>query len=211
MARIAINGFGWIGREVLRILLEQHSMLEVVAANDLASLQTNAHLLQYDSLYGRFPGTVDAQDGHIVVNGRPIAVLAERDPARLPWRELGVELVIESTGRFTDAKQAARHLEAGAKRVVITPPAKGEDITVNMGVNHDAYDPAKHRIISNGSCTTNCLSVTAAVLSRTFGIRSGVMNTIHSYTNSQLVLDSIHKDLRRARAAGLSILNRHRS
>lgn len=206
MPRIAINGFGRIGREVLRILLEQHPALEVVAVNDLTSLQTNAHLLRYDSLYGRFPGTVDAQDAHIVVNGRSIAVFAERDPARLPWREHGVELVIESTGRFTDAKEAARHLEAGAKRVVITAPAKGEDIAVNMGVNHNAYDPAKHRIISNGSCTTNCLSVTASVLSRAFGIRSGVMNTIHSYTNSQVILDTVHKDLRRARAAGLNII-----
>lgn len=206
MVGIGINGFGRIGRQVLRVILERHPSLEVVAVNDLADVRTNAHLFQFDSTYGRFPGTVEAQDGRILINGRRIDVLSERDPAKLPWRDHGAELVIESTGRFTDAKQAAGHLQGGAKRVVISAPATGEDVTVNMGVNHAAYDPAKHRIISNGSCTTNCLSVTAMVLSRTFGIRSGFMNTVHSYTNDQVILDVVHHDLRRARAAGLNII-----
>ncbi len=206
MVGIGINGFGRIGRQVLRVILERHPSLEVVAVNDLADVRTNAHLFQFDSTYGRFPGTVEAQDGRILINGRRIDVLSERDPAKLPWRDHGAELVIESTGRFTDAQKAAGHLQGGAKRVVISAPATGEDVTVNMGVNHAAYDPAKHRIISNGSCTTNCLSVTAMVLSRTFGIRSGFMNTVHSYTNDQVILDVVHHDLRRARAAGLNII-----
>jgi len=206
MARIGINGFGRIGRQALRATLERHPALEIVAVNDLTDVRTNAHLFQYDSTYGKFPGTVEAAEGRIVINGRPIAVLSERDPARLPWREYGVDLVLESTGRFTDAKKAAGHLEAGAKRVVISAPATGEDITVNMGVNHTSYDPAKHRIVSNGSCTTNCLSVTAMGLSRTFGIRAGFMNTVHSYTNDQVILDVVHHDLRRARAAALNII-----
>ncbi len=206
MARIGINGFGRIGRQVLRALLERYPALQVVAVNDLTDVRTNAHLFTYDSTYGRFPGTVEARDGTLVINGRSIAVLSERDPAKLPWRDHGVELVIESTGRFTDAEKAAGHLKGGARRVVISAPATGEDITVNMGVNHTAYDPAKHRIISNGSCTTNCLSVTAMVLSRTFGIRSGFMNTVHSYTNDQVILDVVHSDLRRARAAALNII-----
>ncbi len=206
MARIGINGFGRIGRQVLRAILERYPVLEVVAVNDLADVRTNAHLLTYDSTYGRFPGTVETRDGSLIVNNRTIAVLSERDPARLPWSDHGVELVIESTGRFTEAEKAAGHLKGGAKRVVISAPATGEDITVNMGVNHTAYDPAKHRIVSNGSCTTNCLSVTAMVLSRTFGIRSGFMITVHSYTNDQVILDLVHPDLRRARAAGLNII-----
>ncbi len=206
MARIGINGFGRIGRQVLRAILERHPSLEVAAVNDLTDVQTNAHLFRYDSTYGRFDGTVEAQNGRILINGHAITVLSERDPAKLPWRDHGVELVIESTGRFTDAKKAAGHLAGGAKRVVISAPATGEDVTVNMGVNHTAYDPAKHRIISNGSCTTNCLSVTAMVLSRSFGIRSGFMNTVHSYTNDQVILDVVHSDLRRARAAGLNII-----
>ena len=206
MAHIGINGFGRIGRQALRAMLERYPALEVGAVNDLADVRTNAHLFKYDSTYGRFSGTVEARDGTIVVNGRSIAVLSERDPARLPWRDHGVELVIESTGRFTDAQKAAGHLQGGARRVVISAPATGEDITVNMGVNHTAYDPAKHRIVSNGSCTTNCLSVTAMVLSKTFGIRSGFMNTVHSYTNDQVVLDVVHHDIRRARAAALNII-----
>jgi glyceraldehyde 3-phosphate dehydrogenase len=206
MARIGINGFGRIGRQVLRAILERHPSLEVGAVNDLADVRTNAHLFQYDSTYGRFHGTVEAQDGRLVIQGRSIDVLSERDPAQLPWRDHGVELVIESTGRFTDAKKAAGHLQGGARRVVISAPATGEDVTVNMGVNHTAYDPSKHRIVSNGSCTTNCLSVTAMVLSRGFGIRSGFMNTIHSYTNDQVILDVVHQDLRRARAAALNII-----
>jgi len=206
MVQIGINGFGRIGRQVLRAILERHPSLEVVAVNDLTDVRTNAHLFKHDSTYGQFPGTVEAQDGKIVVNKRAITVLSERDPAKLPWRDHGVELVIESTGRFTDAKKAAGHLEGGAKRVVISAPATNEDVTVNMGVNHTAYDPAKHRVISNGSCTTNCLSVTAMVLSRNFGIKSGFMNTVHSYTNDQVILDVVHSDLRRARAAALNII-----
>ena len=206
MARIGINGFGRIGRQVLRAILERHPSNEVVAVNDLTDVKTNAHLFKHDSTYGHFPGTVQAQDGRIVINGRAITVLSERDPAKLPWRDHGVELVVESTGRFTDAKKAAAHLEGGAKRVVISAPATNEDVTVNMGVNHTAYDPAKHRIVSNGSCTTNCLSVTAMVLSRQFGIRAGFMNTVHSYTNDQVILDVVHSDLRRARAAALNII-----
>jgi glyceraldehyde 3-phosphate dehydrogenase (phosphorylating) len=206
MARIGINGFGRIGRQVLRAMLERYPALEVGAVNDLADVRTNAHLFKYDSTYGRFSGTVEAREGAIVINGRTIAVLSERDPARLPWRDHGADLVIESTGRFTAAEKAAGHLQGGARRVVITAPATGEDVTVNMGVNHTAYDPAKHRIVSNGSCTTNCLSVTAMVLSRTFGIRSGFMNTVHSYTNDQVILDVVHHDLRRARAAALNII-----
>jgi glyceraldehyde 3-phosphate dehydrogenase len=206
MARIGINGFGRIGRQVLRAILERHSSLEVVAVNDLTDVRTNAHLFKHDSTYGQFPGTVEAEDGKIVINRRAITVLSERDPAKLPWRDHGVELVIESTGRFTDAKKAAGHLEGGAKRVVISAPATNEDVTVNMGVNHTAYDPTKHRVVSNGSCTTNCLSVTAMVLSRSFGIKSGFMNTVHSYTNDQVILDVVHHDLRRARAAALNII-----
>ncbi|HXX38235.1 MAG TPA: type I glyceraldehyde-3-phosphate dehydrogenase [bacterium] len=206
MARVGINGFGRIGRLVLRAILDRTPTLEVVAVNDLTDVRTNAHLFKYDSTYGRFAGKVEAQEGAIIIDGRKIAVLSERDPAKLPWRAHGVEVVVESTGRFTDAPKAAGHLEGGARRVVITAPSKGEDITVNMGVNHTAYDPAKHRIVSNGSCTTNCLSVTAKVLSQSFGIRSGFMNTIHSYTNDQVILDTVHRDLRRARAAALSII-----
>ena len=206
MARIGINGFGRIGRQVLRAIIERHPSLEVVAVNDLTDVRTNAHLFKHDSTYGQFPGTVEAQDGKIVINKRPLTVLSERDPSKLPWRDHGVELVIESTGRFTDAKKAAGHLEGGAKRVVISAPATNEDVTVNMGVNHTAYDPGKHRIVSNGSCTTNCLSVTAMVLSRSFGIKAGFMNTVHSYTNDQVILDVVHSDLRRARAAALNII-----
>ncbi len=206
MARIGINGFGRIGRQVMRALLERYPAIEVAALNDLTDVKTNAHLFRYDSTYGTFPGTVDARDGALIINGRATTVLSERDPAKLPWRDHGVELVIESTGRFTAADKAAGHLQGGAKRVVISAPATGEDITVNMGVNHTAYDPAKHRIVSNGSCTTNCLSVTAQVLSRTFGITAGFMNTVHSYTNDQVILDVVHSDLRRARAAAQNII-----
>src|SRR5690348_209716 len=206
MARVGINGFGRIGRQVLRAILERHPDLEVAAVNDLTDVQTNVHLFKYDSTYGHYHGTVEARNGSLVVDGRPIVVLAERDPAKLPWKQHGVEIVIESTGRFTEAEKAAGHLQGGAKRVVISAPATGEDLTVNMGVNHTAYDPSKHKIISNGSCTTNCLSVTAKVLSQNFGIAGGFMNTIHSYTNDQVILDTVHKDLRRARAAGLNII-----
>ena len=206
MARIGINGFGRIGRQTLRACLERYPALEIAAVNDLADVRTNAHLFKHDSTYGQFPGTVEAREKEIAIDGRTIAVLSERDPAKLAWRDLGVDLVIESTGRFTDAAKAGGHIAAGAKRVVISAPATGEDLTVNMGVNHAAYDPAKHRIISNGSCTTNCLSVTAKVLSQAFGIRAGFMNTVHSYTNDQVILDVVHHDLRRARAAALNII-----
>ncbi len=206
MARVGINGFGRIGRQVLRAILERHPDLEVVAVNDLTDVKTNVHLFKYDSTYGPYHGTVEGRDGTLVVDGRTIAVIAERDPVKLPWKQHGVDVVVESTGRFTDAAKAAGHLAGGAKRVVISAPATGEDLTVNMGVNHAAYDPAKHKVISNGSCTTNCLSVTAKVLDESFGIAGGFMNTIHSYTNDQVILDTVHKDLRRARAAGLSII-----
>jgi glyceraldehyde 3-phosphate dehydrogenase len=206
MARVGINGFGRIGRQVLRAIRERHPNIEVAAINDLTDVRTNAHLLKYDSTYGHYPGKVEARNGTLVVDGQPIAVLAERDPGKLPWKQYGVDVVIESTGRFTDAQKAAAHLQGGARRVVISAPATGEDLTVNMGVNHTAYDPAKHRVISNGSCTTNCLSVTAKVLSQNFGIVSGFMNTVHSYTNDQVILDVVHKDLRRARAAALNII-----
>jgi glyceraldehyde 3-phosphate dehydrogenase len=206
MARAGINGFGRIGRQVLRAIRERHPEIEVAAVNDLTDVKTNVHLFKYDSTYGRYPGTVEARNGSLVVDGTSIAVLSERDPAKLPWKQYGVDLVIESTGRFTDAEKARGHLQGGARRVVISAPATGEDVTVNMGVNHTAYDPAKHRVISNGSCTTNCLSVTAKVLSQTFGIVSGFMNTVHSYTNDQVILDVVHKDLRRARAAALNII-----
>jgi len=206
MARVGINGFGRIGRQVLRAILEHHPDLEVTAVNDLTDVKTNVHLFKYDSTYGPYRGTVEGRNGTLVVDGRSIAVVAERDPAKLPWKQHGVDIVIESTGRFTAAEKAAGHLQGGAKRVVISAPATGEDLTVNMGVNHTAYDPSKHKIISNGSCTTNCLSVTAKVLSQTFGIAGGFMNTIHSYTNDQVILDTVHKDLRRARAAGLNII-----
>jgi glyceraldehyde 3-phosphate dehydrogenase (phosphorylating) len=206
MARVGINGFGRIGRQVLRAILEHHPDLEVAAVNDLTDVQTNVHLFKYDSTYGHYHGTVEARNGSLVVDGRPIVVLAERDPAKLPWKQHGADIVIESTGRFTDAEKAAGHLQGGARRVVISAPATGEDLTVNMGVNHTAYDPSKHRVISNGSCTTNCLSVTAKVLNQNFGITAGFMNTVHSYTNDQVILDTVHKDLRRARAAALNII-----
>jgi glyceraldehyde 3-phosphate dehydrogenase len=206
MARVGINGFGRIGRQVLRAIRERHANVEVAAINDLTDVKTNVHLFKYDSTYGRYPGKVEARNGTLVVDGQSIAVLSERDPGKLPWKQHGVDVVIESTGRFTDAQKAAAHLQGGARRVVISAPATGEDITVNMGVNHTAYDPAKHRVISNGSCTTNCLSVTAKVLSQNFGIVAGFMNTVHSYTNDQVILDVVHKDLRRARAAALNII-----
>lgn len=205
--RIAINGFGRIGRQSLKAMLERYPKdLEVVAINDLADPETNAHLFKYDSNYGRYPGTVEVRGDFLVIDGREIRVLAEKDPAKLPWKDLGVDLVIESTGVFTDAEKAREHLTAGAKRVIITAPAKNEDITLNMGVNHEEYDPDRHRIVSNGSCTTNCLAVTAKVLSQRFGIRRGFMTTVHAYTNDQRILDLIHRDKRRARAAALNII-----
>ncbi len=205
--RVGINGFGRIGRNVLRAaaLLKQEA-LAVVAVNDITDTKTLAHLLKYDSVHRRFPGSVEAQGDTLVVNGRPIKVSAIREPEQLPWKALGVELVLESTGRFTQRADAAKHLAAGAKKVVISAPAKDEDITVVMGVNHQKYDPAKHHVISNASCTTNCLVPMVKVVLDNWGFKHGFMTTVHSYTNDQQVLDLPHKDLRRARAAGLSII-----
>jgi glyceraldehyde 3-phosphate dehydrogenase len=205
--RVGINGFGRIGRLTLRAMRQRYPReIEVVAINDIADLQTNAHLFTYDSNYGTYPGVVGTADGHLVVDGREIAVFAEREPAAIPWGKAGAEIVVESTGRFTAADKAKGHLQGGAQKVVISAPAKGEDITVNMGVNHDQYDPARHTIISNGSCTTNGLAVTAKVLSRQFGIRRGHMTTVHSYTNTQRILDVVSDDLREARAAAMNII-----
>ena len=205
--RIGINGFGRIGRQTFKAMLDYHpDALEVVAVNDLTDTQTNAHLLRYDSNYGRFPGEVRAEADAIVVNGRRVAIVAERDPAKIPWRELGAELVIESTGLFTDARKAAAHFEGGAKRIIISAPAKNEDITIVLGVNEHAYDPAQHRIISNASCTTNGLAPVAKVLHDRWGIQKGLLTTVHSYTNTQRLLDMATKDLRDARAAALNIV-----
>ena len=205
--RIGINGFGRIGRQSLKAILERHGRdLEVIAVNDLTDTKTNAHLLKYDSTYGRFPGEVEATADTLIVNGHIVKVLSQRDPAQLPWSDLGVELVIESTGLFTEAEKAAAHLRGGAKKVIISAPAKGEDLTIVPGVNDEMYDPAKHHIISNASCTTNCLAPAAKVLNDAFGIERGLMNTIHSYTNDQRILDQVHKDLRRARTAGVNII-----
>ncbi|MGQ9517822.1 MAG: type I glyceraldehyde-3-phosphate dehydrogenase [Anaerolineae bacterium] len=205
--KVGINGFGRIGRQVLKAMGERLSSdIQVVAINDLMDAQTNAHLLKYDSNYGIFPGTVEVKGNHLVVNGHEIIVLAEKEPANLPWRELGVELVIESTGIFTTREGASKHLQAGAKKVIITAPAKGEDITIVLGVNEHKYDPAQHVLISNASCTTNCLAPVAKVILDEFGIVRGFMTTVHSYTNDQRILDLPHKDLRRARAAGLNII-----
>src|SRR5579859_575021 len=205
--RIGINGFGRIGRQSLKAILERHpNDLEVVAVNDLTDTKTNAHLLKYDSTYGRFPGEVEATEDSLIVNGHRIKVISQRDPAQIPWSDLGVELVIESTGFFTDADKAAAHLRGGAKKVIISAPAKGEDITIVLGVNQDMYDPAKHNIISNASCTTNCLAPAAKVIQDLYGIDRGMMTTVHSYTNDQRLLDVVHKDLRRARAAAQNII-----
>ena len=203
--KVGINGFGRIGRNVFRAALGNPE-LDIVAVNDLTDAETLAHLLKYDSVHGTLGAEVEAKDGNIVVNGKTIKVLAERDPANLPWGSLGVSVVVESTGRFTDAEKAAAHLKAGAKKVIISAPAKGEDITVVMGVNDAKYDPAKHHIVSNASCTTNCLAPFAKVLHEKFGIKHGMMTTVHSYTNDQQILDLPHKDLRRARAAAMSII-----
>ena len=206
--RIAINGFGRIGRNVVRamIKMKQSGALELVAVNDLTDSKTLAHLLKYDSVHGRFPGEVRHDADEIFVNGKGVRVLAERDPAKLPWKDLKVDLVLESTGLFTSREKAAAHLAAGARKVVISAPAKQEDITVVYGVNHDKYDPAKHHVVSNASCTTNCLVPVVKVIRDAFGFERGFMTTIHSYTNDQSILDLPHKDLRRARAAAMSII-----
>src|SRR5437762_9697836 len=205
--RVGINGFGRIGRQSLKAMMERHPRdLEVVAVNDLTDTKTNAHLLKYDSTYGRFPGEIETTPDALIVNGHSVKVISQRDPAQIPWGDLGVELVIESTGLFTDAKKAAAHLQGGAKKVIISAPAKGEDITIVLGVNEDRYDPATHNIISNASCTTNCLAPAAKVVHDLLNIQRGLMNTIHSYTNDQRILDVAHKDPRRARSAGLNII-----
>src|SRR6266571_1088762 len=205
--RIGINGFGRIGRQTLKAMLERHPRdLEVVALNDITDTRTNAHLLKYDSTYGHFPGEVEATADSLIVNGHNVKVLSQRDPAQIPWGDLGIEIVIESTGLFTNAEKAAAHLQGGAKKVIISAPAKGEDLTMVLGVNENMYDPARHNIISNASCTTNCLAPAAKVINDTFGIEKGLMNTIHSYTNDQRILDQVHKDLRRARSAGANII-----
>jgi glyceraldehyde 3-phosphate dehydrogenase len=205
--RIAINGFGRIGRQTLRAVLERHpDDLEVVAVNDLAPTATNAHLFRYDSTYGRYPGSVEEGDGEIVVDGRHIRTHSEKDPTALPWGELGIQIVVESTGVFTDAEKAHAHIDAGARKVIITAPARNEDITVVLGVNETRYDPARHHVVSNASCTTNGLALPAKVVFDTFGIEHGLMTTVHSYTNDQPVLDVVHKDLRRARSAGQNII-----
>lgn len=205
--KIGINGFGRIGRNAFKAILAKYpNEFEVVAVNDLTDPKTLAHLLKYDSCYGIFNGTVDYTDTSIIVNGKEIKVLAEKDPANLPWKDLGVEVVIESTGRFTKKQDAEKHIQAGAKKVIITAPATDEDITIVMGVNEEMYDPSKHHVISNASCTTNCLAPVTKVIDNHFKVKRGLMTTVHSYTNDQQILDLPHKDLRRARAAALSII-----
>jgi glyceraldehyde 3-phosphate dehydrogenase len=204
--KIGINGFGRIGRVIMRAAQRMGADVDFVAVNDLTDAKTLAHLLTYDSVHGRFPGEVQVKDNAILVDGKEIKVLAVKDPAQLPWKDLGVEVVMECTGLFRDKDKAAKHLEAGAKKVIISAPAKGPDITIVMGVNHQEYDANKHHIISNASCTTNCLAPVAKVLLDTFGIQRGLMTTIHAYTNDQVILDFPHSDLRRARAAALSMI-----
>ncbi len=205
--QIGINGFGRIGRQVFKAIRDFYpDTLEVVAVNDIGDVPTMAHLLKYDSNYGRFDGTVEVTDGGLLIDGVLLKVLAERDPANLPWGDLGVDIVIESTGLFRDREKAGKHIQAGAKKVIISAPAKGEDLTIVLGVNDDRYNPAKHHIVSNASCTTNCLAPAAKVVNDNFGIVKGLMTTIHAYTNDQRILDLPHKDLRRARAAALSII-----
>jgi glyceraldehyde 3-phosphate dehydrogenase len=205
--RIAINGFGRIGRLAMRAMIERHEdELTVVAVNDMADAKTNAHLFRYDSTYGIFPGKIEAEEDALKIDGHDIRLLNEKDPKQLPWKKLDVDTVIESTGVFTQAAQARAHLEAGAKKVIITAPATNEDITLVLGVNDSAYDPRKHHIVSNASCTTNCLAPVTKVLQETFGIDCGLMTTTHSYTNDQRTLDLMHTDLRRARAAAMNII-----
>jgi glyceraldehyde 3-phosphate dehydrogenase len=207
VTRVGINGFGRIGRLALKAMLQRcGGKAEVAAVNDLTDAKTNAHLLKYDSNYGIYPGKVEAKDDGIVVDGKKIKVLAERDPAKIPWKDYGVDIVIESTGLFTKASKAVAHLQGGAKKVIISAPADEEDISIVLGVNEGQYDPAKHRIISNGSCTTNCIAPVVKVIHQNFGIVHGLMTTVHSYTNDQKILDVFHRDLRRARSAGTNII-----
>jgi glyceraldehyde 3-phosphate dehydrogenase len=205
--KIGINGFGRVGRLTLRAVNQYHKgKMEVAAINDLTDAKTNAHLLKWDSTYGRYPGEIKAADNSIIVDGKEVKVLAERDPAKIPWRDWGVDIVIESTGLFTDATKAAAHLQGGAKKVIISAPARNEDITIVLGVNEGKYQPDKHKIISNASCTTNCVAPVVKVLHQSFGVSKGLMTTIHAYTNDQRLLDMFHRDLRRARAAALNIV-----
>jgi glyceraldehyde 3-phosphate dehydrogenase len=204
--RVAINGFGRIGRNILRAARKHDAGFDFVAVNDLTDNETLAHLLRYDSVHGRYDGTVKATKDGLNVDGDDIRVLSEKDPAQLPWKDLGVDIVFESTGRFTKREEAAKHIDGGARKVVITAPAKNEDITIVMGVNHEKYDAASHHVVSNASCTTNCLAPVVKVLLDSFGFRRGLMTTVHSYTNDQQILDLPHKDLRRARAAAISII-----
>ncbi|BAL98407.1 MULTISPECIES: type I glyceraldehyde-3-phosphate dehydrogenase [Caldilinea] len=205
--KVAINGFGRIGRQVTKALFENYrGKFDLVAVNDLSDTATNAHLFKYDSNYGTFPGKVEVVDGDLVIDGDRIKVLAEKDPSKLPWADMGVDIVVESTGIFTSREKAELHIHAGAKKVIISAPAKGEDLTIVLGVNEDKYDPAKHHIVSNASCTTNCLAPAAKVLNDLAGIQQALMTTVHAYTNDQRILDLVHKDLRRARAAALSII-----
>ena len=205
--KIGINGFGRIGRLTLRTILQRHKNdIEVMAINDLTDAKTNAHLFKWDSVYGRFPGEVTAKDKSIVVDGKEIQVLSEHNPASIPWSKYGVDIVVESTGQFENAENASAHLKGGAKKVIISAPAKNEDVTIVLGVNEKDYDPKKHTVISNASCTTNGIAPPVKVLHDNFGISKGLMTTIHSYTNDQVVLDTVHKDIRRARAAGLNMI-----
>ena len=205
--KIAINGFGRIGRQVTKALFKHHNdTFDLVAINDLGDVHTMAHLFKYDTNYGIFDGTVEEVDGDLSINGDRLKVLSERDPSQLPWGEMGVDIVVESTGVFSDREKAALHLAAGAKKVIISAPAKGEDITICMGVNNEKYNPDSHHIISNASCTTNCLAPAAKVVNDTVGIEQGLMTTVHSYTTDQRILDFVHEDLRRARAAGMNII-----
>ena len=207
VTRVGINGFGRIGRQVLRAIMERHpDKLEVAAVNDLTDTKTNAHMFKYDTNYGIYPGTVEARESSIVIDGKDIKVLSDRDPAKLPWGDLGVDVVVESTGFFTDADRASGHIEGGAKKVIISAPAKGEDLTIVLGVNDDKYEPGKHNILSNASCTTNCIATMVKVLHDSFGVERGLMSTIHAYTNDQKILDQVHEDLRRSRAAAMNII-----
>jgi glyceraldehyde 3-phosphate dehydrogenase len=204
--KVGINGFGRIGRLLYRAAIERNANIDFVAINDLADAKTNAHLLKYDSVHGRFPGTVEAEADKLVVNGKDLKVLSQRDPAALPWKDLGVYLAVESTGLFTNREGATKHLTAGAKKVLISAPAENPDATFVLGVNENTYDPEKHNILSNASCTTNCLAPVSKVLADNFGLEKAFMTTCHSYTNDQKVQDLVHKDLRRARAAAINII-----
>jgi len=205
--KIGVNGFGRIGRQVTKAITERYAgKLDVVVVNDLTDTKTNAHLFKYDSNYGAYPGKVDYTDDAVIIDGSAVKVIAERDPGKIQWKDYGVEIVIESTGLFTEAAKAATHRNGGAKKVIISAPAKGEDFTVVLGVNHDKYDAASHNVISNASCTTNCIAPVVKVLNDSFGVNKALMSTIHAYTNDQKILDQFHKDLRRARAAALNII-----